>query len=34
MTALRSPGLGALAALVLLAAYLTGAAVSFDGGSC
>ena len=32
MTALRSLWLGALAALVLLAAYLTAAAVSFDGG--
>ena len=32
MTALRSLWLGALAALVLLAAYLTVAAVSFDSG--
>jgi CHASE2 domain-containing sensor protein len=32
MTALRSLWLGALAALALLAAYLTVAAVSFDGG--
>ena len=32
MTALRSLWLGALAALVLFAAYLTVAAVSFDGG--
>ena len=32
MSALRSPWLGALAALALLAAYFTVAAVSFDGG--